>query len=154
MSMMNAWLRQYLKIVAVPFCAAMLSFTPLHAQGLPPQPPAAEQAAALGELHPMMDAFITAWNSGDPDVMMALFAESAELADAGRQFNGLDEIRSFVEPEVTQYRVRLLDVEEIRDDGQRVLVSVMRGGVGEGFRATFDLTVEDGLIVLANLQYA
>jgi hypothetical protein len=124
------------------------------ARDLPGQPPAAEQTANIGELSPMMDAFIDAWNGGDPEVMMALFAEGAVLIDASRRFNGLDEIRSFVVPEVTGYRIRILDVEAIREDGQRILVSVMPGGVGDGFRATFDLTVQNGRIVLANLQYA
>lgn len=133
---------------------AFFSTPQLEAQTLPRQPPAATQAATLGALHATMQAFIDAWNGGDPAVMMALFADGAELIDAGRRFNGLTEIRSFVVPEVTQYRVRLLGVEAVRADGQRVLVSVMRGGVGDGFRATFDLTVRNGRIVLANLQYA
>lgn len=135
---------------------AVIALTSAATAGMDQRSPFVIAAAAAdeNELHSVMKAFVDAWNGRDAEGMMALFADGAELIDAGRRFRGKAEIRTFVEPEVRGYTVEVLSVEPARADGQRIFVQVRRGGTGGGFRASFDLTTRDGLIVLADLQYA
>ncbi|MFE7419918.1 nuclear transport factor 2 family protein [Rhodococcus sp. NPDC057529] len=91
---------------------------------------------------------------GDAAAMTSLFTGDAVLIDADRRFEGRDAIRSgFAEPEVAGYTIDILEVGERRADGQRLLVNVLRKSGGD-FRATFDLTIDNGRIPTANLQYA
>ncbi|AVH58867.1 MULTISPECIES: nuclear transport factor 2 family protein [Streptomyces] len=105
-------------------------------------------------MDPVAKAFIDAWNDRDADALTEVFTEDGVLIDADRRFEGHEEIRSgLAEPEVTGYSVEVLEIGERRADGQRLLVEVKPNG-GEGFRATFDFTIEDGRVPKADFQFA
>ncbi|MET9329100.1 nuclear transport factor 2 family protein [Tsukamurella sp. NPDC003166] len=110
-------------------------------------------AAGRFQMDPVAEAFVDAWNDRDATSMVNLFPADGVLVDDTRTFRGHQEIRSFAEPEVTGYTIKVLSVEERRADGQKILVEVNRNS-GGGFRASFDFTIADGRIPRANLQYA
>ena len=137
--------------------AAALSFAlaipPADAQPLAQtstvQPSASAAAFAL---HPLVARFTDGWNAGDAAAMEAVFAPSAVLIDDKRRFEGRDAMRGFLQSEARNYRIRILEVQQRRADGMKLLVMVT--GVGTGFRATFDFTIAGDRVTLANLQYA
>ncbi|MCP2354867.1 hypothetical protein HD597_001887 [Nonomuraea thailandensis] len=143
-------------VALVPLLAAACGAPP--APGTPtPSPPAATAsgavAGAVAGVGRAGQAYVDAVNAGDLDALVASFAPDAVIVDVSRSIEGHDAIRRWAGDEVIGGTLRVLSVAERRADGQKLLVHWAPGGSG-GWRAHYDFTIGDGLIVKADLQYA
>ncbi|MFG1659949.1 nuclear transport factor 2 family protein [Micromonospora chersina] len=103
-------------------------------------------------LDPAAQRYFDAVRAEDADAVTAAFAADAVVVDVGREIRGRDAIRRWAEREVVGGVYTVLG-HTPHPDGVTVLVRFQPGGVG-GFRANYHLTLTDGLINRAVLQYA
>jgi hypothetical protein len=91
--------------------------------------------------------------SKDLEKFAACFTEDAVIIDVNREIKGRNAIRTWANNEVIGGKYRLLEAKEIKD-GISILLRFAPSGVGDGFRAPYDVTFKNGKIVRMNLQYA
>ncbi|MBP8919277.1 MAG: nuclear transport factor 2 family protein [Micropruina sp.] len=146
--------------------AAALVLAGCSSPGMPAEPTTSAPSAAAGSaqssphaipldaLNPTVRAVIEAWNAGDQTAFAAQFSDDATLIDGSREYRGASGIREAASTHVTGYRVRVLEADEPRDDGQKLIVFVTNASGSGGFRASFDFTVARGKVTYTDWQYA
>lgn len=81
------------------------------------------------------------------------FAPDGRVVDVSRTIEGRQAIQTWAGNEVIGGTLRVIEVVEQRANGQKLLVHWAPAG-SDGWRAHYDITVENELIVRADLQYA
>ncbi|MGK5673284.1 nuclear transport factor 2 family protein [Micromonospora sp. URMC 106] len=131
---------------------AMMSSDHMRAVAEDAVTPLPVPTGSQGPLDPAAQRYFDAVSAKDPDAVAAAFAADAVVVDVGREIRGRDAIRRWAEREVVGGVYTLLG-HTPHPDGVTVLVRFQPGGVG-GFRANYRLTLTDGLISRADLEYA
>ena len=87
-----------------------------------------------------VEAYVETINTGDLAGLLALFAEDAQVKDAGREHHGTDAIRHWAEREIFAVDVTLEVVGRRAHDGEEVITTKVDG--------TFDRTgLPDPLLI-------
>lgn len=98
-------------------------------------------------LPPLAVAFLDSINRGDATALDALFADTAVVNDAGRQFIGREAIKKWSEDDIFAARVTLEMTSHAEQDGETVLTTKVDG--------TFDRTgLPDPLFINQHLKFA
>lgn len=96
--------------------------------------------------------YVDAVNAEDLDALVGCFVSNGVVADVSRRIEGPDAVREWAGNEVMGGSLRVLE-EEPRPNGTRLLVHWAPAG-SDGWRAYYSFEVQDGRIVVADLQYA
>ena len=96
--------------------------------------------------------YVDAVNTEDLDALVCCFAPNGVVVDVSRSIEGPDAIRGWAGNEVMGGSLRVLE-EEPRPNGTRLLVHWAPVG-SDGWRAYYAFEVQEGRIVVADLQYA
>lgn len=107
---------------------------------------------ATAEVDSAVLCYVNAVNVENLDALVGCFTPDGLIVDVSREISGSDAIRAWAEGEVIGGTLEVLEV-EATDAGQRLLVHWAPAG-SDGWRAYYTFEVQDGLIVLADLQYA
>lgn len=119
-----------------------------------PAPPAVTQDPVLiGQVPAPALAYVNAVNRNNLDSLVLAFDEAGAVLDVTRRIEGRAAIRTWAGREVMGGTLRVLGVERQTPDRVRLLVHWAPGG-SAGWRAWYTFTYADGLITLADLQYA
>jgi hypothetical protein len=119
-----------------------------------PDPPAVTQDPALiGQVPAPALAYVNAVNRNNLDSLVLAFDQTGAVLDVTRRIEGRAAIRNWAGREVMGGTLRVLGVERQTPDRVRLLVHWAPGG-SAGWRAYYTFTYADGLITLADLQYA
>ena len=102
---------------------------------------------------PAAQQYIDAVNAEDLEALVNSFALDGRVVDVSRTIAGRAAIQAWARGEVIGGTLRVIEVAERRTNGQKLLVHWAPEG-SAGWRAHYDFTVERGLIVTADLQYA
>ena len=110
------------------------------------------EATVAAEVDPAVMCYVDAVNAEDLDALVSCFAPDGLIIDVSREISGGDAIRAWADGEVIGGTLEVLEVEAV-EAGQRLLVHWAPAG-SDGWRAHYAFEVQDGLIMLADLQYA
>ena len=105
-----------------------------------------------GQVDDAVQCYVDAVNSEDLDALVDCFAPDGLIVDVSREIQGREAIRAWAEGEVIGGALEALEVEP-SESGQRLLVHWAPAG-SAGWRAYYTFEMQDGFIVLADLQYA
>ena len=114
-------------------------------------------STAFAQTQPTLPAaaqcYFTSVEKKDLNAFAACFAPNAFIIDVSRRIAGVPAIRTWANNEVMAGKYTLLEVTPT-DKGVSILLRFAPSGVGEGFRARYDIDIANGRIVSMNLQYA
>ena len=95
----------------------------------------------------LAEAYVRATNGHDAAAFAALFADTAQVDDAGREFRGIEAIKDWSGREIFDAQVTLEVLDEDHRDGEAVLTTKVDGN--------FDRTgLPDPVIIMHRLRFA
>ncbi len=118
-----------------------------------PALPAGQDPAIVAQVPPPARAYLDAVNRNNLDSLVLAFAEGGAVLDVSRRITGRPAIRGWASNEVMGGTLRVLAVEQQTPSRVRLLVHWAPRN-SAGWRAYYTFVYENGLITLADLQYA
>ncbi|GAB3220263.1 nuclear transport factor 2 family protein [Spirosoma arcticum] len=97
--------------------------------------------------------YINAVNLNNLDSLVAAFAPTGTVVDVSRRIEGREAVRTWARNEVMGGRLQVLRADQQQPDRVRLLVHWAPRG-STGWRAYYTFTYANGLVTLADLQYA
>ena len=119
----------------------------------PAHPTVTQDPVLIGQVPAPALAYVNAVNRNNLDSLVLAFDQTGAVRDVTRRIEGRAAIRTWADREVMGGTLRVLGVERQTPDRVRLLVHWAPGG-SAGWRAYYTFTYADGLITLADLQYA
>ena len=98
-------------------------------------------------------AYVRSVNQNNLDSLVLAFAETGTVVDVTRRIEGRSAIRTWARNEVMGASLQVLSVDQQTPNRVRLLVHWAPRG-SAGWRAYYTFTYENGLVTLADLQYA
>lgn len=130
----------------------LVALVTLLSFGLPACAQRAPQEEVLAEIDAAARCYVDAVNPEDLEALVACFSPDGSVVDVSREIRGREAIRTWAEREVIGSTLEVLEITPV-ENGQRLLVQWAPTDSG-GRQAYYTFTTNDGLIMLADLQYA
>ncbi|MEM7029515.1 MAG: nuclear transport factor 2 family protein [Chloroflexota bacterium] len=118
-----------------------------------PMPTATAIAEASANIPSPFQCYLDGVEAQDLEATTACFTEEALVVDVGREIAGRDAINRWLDNEVMGL-IYEVDSSTLTQDGASVIVNIRFGSGSGGFRARYDVVIEDGLIQEMILRYA